>query len=313
MPQHFNGQKSGQKGWPIGGISRHHWKIHWKHDGSKFGFTVGFQAHLSTFAMQEWIHNHPVVLPTVCIQPMAVITEDRTQTLGVAFQTFHGRLEILRTKWRFVAGKSDKWRAFHCYVWLPNGRVPPRKPHTLWLSYPSDSRKKKHDAYGPNLMSLTKSLLQWPVNLSILWSKIYTLGLENLSFCREVYMRPSVNLPQNHFCDHSPWEQALLSGLEIMIVLTGAKQVCGCKVFPPRPSGFSMLFRKLACPSRILKPWCHVKKAGRRDFFKRNMWSTVNNEQKVPTNPMKMGNTIDRSNKNNINLNQEFHGGWLHN
>ena len=143
MPQHFNGQKSGQKGWPIGGISRHHWKIHWKHDGSKFGFTVGFQAHLSTFAMQEWIHNHLVVLPTVCIQPMAVITEDRTQTLGVAFQTFHGRLEILRTKWRFVAGKSDKWRAFHCYVWLPNSRVPPRKPHTLWLSYPSDSRKKK--------------------------------------------------------------------------------------------------------------------------------------------------------------------------
>jgi hypothetical protein len=81
---------------------------------------------------------------------------------------------------------------------------------------PAIRAKKKHDAYGPNLMSLTKSLLQWPVNLSILWSKIYTLGLENLSFCREVYMRPSVNLPQNHFCDHSPWEQALLSGLEII-------------------------------------------------------------------------------------------------
>ena len=247
------------------------------------------------FAMQEWIHNHPLVLPTVCIQPMAVITEDRTQTLGVAFQTFHGRLEILRTKWRFVAGKSDKWRAFHCYLWLPNGKVPPRKPHTLWLSYPSDSRQKNpHDAYGPNLMSLTKSLLQWPVNLSILWSKIYTLGLENLSFCREVYMRPSVNLPQNHFCDHSPWEQALLSGLEIIDRFDWGKTSLRIFfVFPPRPSGFSMLFRKLACPSRILKPWCQ--------------WA------KVSTNPMKMGNTIDRSNQNNINLNQVFHGGWLHN
>ena len=36
-------------------------------------------------------------------------------------------------------------------------------------------------------------------------------------FCNEIYIRPSLNLPQNHSFDHSPWEPPLLSsGLETM-------------------------------------------------------------------------------------------------